>query len=446
MRIIKMSMQTDYDVIIVGGRVAGANLAARLGTIGMRVLLLERQELPSLPAVSSPIMYASTMHMLDEIGAQESEYARNTPRLYHMATINSVLNAKLRIPTLHGRDYAYALDRARFDFEIYQAALRQPNVEGRMGYSVLDLVTDADGRVTGIIGKAKDGTPETITARVVIGADGRFSMVARKMNAQEFDRHEDNPTSIYYAYWRNVAPLDAEGASAAAYEADGTMGYLVMDSADGQTVVCMEGRSSVLDPASGETESFYLETLRRNPSLWTRLENAERVTTIRGMRHIGNVYRQAGGDGWALVGDAFHQKDPLDGQGIHDAVYMGKILALAMKRWWEGKLSWQEALMAYEEVVRVKTYPLYKTLQGRVQSSFYGSVALPIPSWVAGKMGQWIADDGRLNDMFGMVLTRQIPPDMMTLFTIPVALNAIARGGIKEVRQEVGKRLRVFGG
>ena len=71
----------DWDVIIVGGRAAGSTLAARLGRSGLRVLLLERAAFPSLPAVSSPIIYASTMQMLDEIGANEQEYARNTPRI-----------------------------------------------------------------------------------------------------------------------------------------------------------------------------------------------------------------------------------------------------------------------------------------------------------------------------------------------------------------------------
>jgi flavin-dependent dehydrogenase len=439
-------MITDYDVIVVGGRVAGANLAARLGKLGMRVLLLERAELPSLPAVSSPVIYASAMEMLDEIGALESEYAANTPRLHHMATVNSGFRGKLRIPNYKGRDYAYAIDRARFDYGVWLAAERTPNVRVRMNYSVTDLLMRDDGEVYGIVGKPKEGASEHITARAVIGADGRYSLVARKANATETDRHDDNPTSIYYAYWRGVTPLDEDGASAAAYEADGTFGYLVMDSADGQTVVCMEGRSDVLDPESGELETFYMDKLQRSKALWQRLEHAERVTTIRGMRNIGNLYRQAGGAGWALVGDAFHQKDPLDGQGIYDALYMGKVLALAMKRWWNGDLTWAQMLDAYEQVVRSKTYPMYRTLQGRVKNSFYSTVALPIPNWVVGKAGEWVAQDGGMSQLFGLMLTRQIPPDMISLFAAPVALNAMARGGLREARQEVEKRiLKVMG-
>lgn len=434
---------SDYDVIIVGGRVAGAHLAARLGKAGMRVLLVERSAMPSLPAVSSPIIYATAMTMLDEIGALESEYARNTPRLKHMGTVNSLFSGKIRIPMVKGRDYAYAIDRARFDYGVWQAAERTPNVTVRMNYSVSDLLYDEQQRVIGIVGKAKDHDIEQVTSRVVIGADGRYSLVARKVNAQETDRHTDNPTSIYYAYWEGVAPLDSDGASASAYEADGTFGYLVMDSADGQTVVCMEGRSAVLAPPAGDMEGFYLETLQKNAALWERLQGATRVTTIRGMRDIGNVYRQPGGEGWALVGDAFHQKDPLDGQGIYDALYMGKVLALAMTKWWHGKITWEQALLAYEQVVRTSTYPMYRTLQTRVATSFYApSVNLPIPSALAGTLGKWVAEDHQMSDLFGLMLTRQIPPDMLTLFAVPVAIGAIARGSLREARTQIEQRVR----
>ncbi len=429
-------MNTEYDVIVVGGRASGSNLAARLGQMGMRVLIVERNSFPSLPPVSSPIIYASTMSMLDEIGANEAEYARNTPHLHHMVTVNSAFTGKIRIPMYQGRDYGYAIDRARFDEALWNTATALPNVDGKQNFSVTDLLTDDEGRVCGIVGK-HDGQTVTITAKGVVGADGRFSVVARKTNAPETDQNEENPTSIYYAYWRGLTPFDEEGAAAVAYEADGTFGYLVMDSADGQTVVCVEGRSSVIDPDGEQLENFYLELLQRNEKLWARMENAERVTSIRGMRDIGNNYRQAGGEGWALVGDAYHQKDPLDGQGIYDAIFTGRVLASALKRWHGGKISWSGAIQAYDRVARMKTYPMYKTLQGRVKNSFYNTITLPIPSWAVGKVGEWVVQDPQMSELMGRLLTRQIPPDMISLFLPPVVIGAIARGGLKELRQRM---------
>lgn len=425
-----MQTNTEYDVVIVGGRVAGSALAARLGKYGFHVLLLERAQFPSLPAVSSPIIYASTMQMLDEIGADESAYAHNTPKLHKMHTVNRSFAGSLPIPDYNGRDYAYAIDRARFDAALWDNALRYPTVDGCQGFAVTDLLWDGE-RVVGVVGKHKGGVEATFRAKIVVGADGRFGLVARKVGAKTVDSHDEYPTSIYYAYWQGMAPLHEDGEkTAAAYEgSDMTYGYLVMDSADGQTVVAVEGRSETLNPAAGEIETFYLDMLRRNPGLWQRMEQAEQVTTVRGMRNISNGYREAGGAGWVLVGDAYHQKDPLDGQGIYNAVATGKVLAKALRRWRDGELDWEEAIATYDEDARVKTYAMYRRLQTQIWMSFYsGETGIEVPDWAMQTMGRWLLQDPTFTQLMGKTITRQIPPDMATLLAPPAMVGAVARG------------------
>lgn len=430
-------MENKFDVIIVGGRVSGSALAARLGRYGFRVLLLERATLPSLPAVSSPIIYSSTMKMLDEIGADEGEYARNTPKLYHMMSINAHYEGQVRLPEHEGRDYAYAIDRARFDAALWDNALAHPNVVGRQNFSVLDLLWEGE-RVVGVTGKAKGGDTEPFYADVVIGADGRFGIVSRKTEAAVRDEHEAHPTSIYYAYWKNVQPLPS-GPVAAAYEGAGGYGYLAMDSADGETVVAIEGRSDALDPDAGQAEAFYLAKLKENTKLWTRMVNAQRVTTVRGMRNIGNSYKQPGGAGWALVGDAYHQKDPLDGQGIYNAVFTGKALALAMRDWKRGTCTWEQALAQYDERARIKTYPMYKLLQQNIRTNFYpsGPELPPVPGWAMTTVSRWVMEDPAFNNLMGQYLTRQLPPDAFRLLSTPVMLGAVARGPLRDLRKRI---------
>lgn len=437
-------MRTHYDVIVVGGRVAGSHLAARLGKYGFDVLLLERGEFPSLPAVSSPVIYSATMRMLDEVGADEAAYAHNTPKLYNMTAVGEI-SANLRIPDYKGRDYAYAIDRARFDAALWDTALRYDNVDGYQGFSVTDVLWNDDGsRVIGITGKNKAGEMQDFTADVVVGADGRFGIVSRKVNAEERDHFDTHPTSIYYAYWENVAP-EGDMPTTAAYEgADGT-GYYAMDSADGQTVVGVEGRADSMDLDGSKAEAFYLEMLQRNPHLWTRMENANMVTSVRGMRNIGNSYKQAGGAGWALVGDAYHQKDPLDGQGIYNAVVTGKALARKLLAWKQGDLTWEQALAEYDESARVKTYPMYKSLQSRIRASFYGNVSAEgVPEWAQETIGRWLLKDEQVGRLLLTMLTRELPPDMITLLAPPTAVGAVARGIRDDVANTVRKRLPFF--
>jgi flavin-dependent dehydrogenase len=431
----------DYDVIIIGGRPAGAALAGWLGKRGLRVLLLERGTFPSLPAVSSPIIYAPTMRLLDEIGAREEDYARATPRLYRMVqALREDLQFAIPIPDYKGRDYAYAVDRARFDAALWDAALRFPGVTGQQGFNVSDLLIDADGRVTGVTGTDAARVARRYTAPLVVGADGRYSLVARKMNAAEHDVHEEAPTTIYYAYWRGLAPHDDHGPLAISYAGSRPgVGYLVMDSADATAAVVVEGRSDILDDAGGDARAFYLNLLAEAPLLARRLEHAEPITSVRGMKRIGNLYRQAGGPGWALVGDAYHQKDPLDGQGIYNAVFGAKALAAAIIRWRAGEFAdWQAALDWYDETVRIKTYSMYRALLARVQSSLY---APPPPDWLMNSALKWILDDSQLKDLLGKLMTRQIPTDAANLMTAPVMVGALMRGGLREMRQRVSESL-----
>jgi flavin-dependent dehydrogenase len=421
-------MRPDYDVIIIGGRPAGSTLAARLGKQGLRVLILERAEFPSLPAVSSPMINAATLELLDEIGADEAQYARGTPKIRRMVqVIGPGLALPFDLPDLNGRNYGYAVDRARFDAALWETALSYPSVEGRQNFAVTGLLVE-NGVVRGISGQGLDKQQVEITAAVTIGADGRFSLVARTMNAAERMRHDDHPTSILYAYWRGVIPFDEHGAVASAYGGAPGLGYLLMDSSDGTCGVVAEGRADLFDDPERAGEELYLHLLQQQPDVWARLKDAERVTTVRGMKRIGNLYRQPGGAGWALVGDAYMQQDPLDGQGIYNAVFSAKALSWAIRKWRAGDLSWDEALEWYDETVQIRTYSMYRQLLDRINASLYASM----PEAVAQRLARWMAGDALFKDTFARFITRQIPAEAMRLMTPGLILRAAARGALRD--------------
>jgi len=423
---------THFNVIVIGGRPAGSTLAARLGKYGIRTLLLERGTFPSLPATSCPIIYSATMTMLDEIGADEAEYAHDTPQITRINIHGQRGSAGFDLPDDNGRDYAYAIDRARFDHALWKTASRYPQVTARTGFNVTDLLWDGD-RVVGVVGKGKDGSEERFTADVVVGADGRFGMVARKVGAAVVDEYDEHPTSIYYAYWKNLSHYSEEiGPTSVAYEGAPGLGYLIMDSADNTSAVAVEGRSDLMNPGPGNAEGFYLEMLQQNPDLWARFENAEMITTVRGMKNIGNLYHQAGGPGWALVGDAYHQKDPLDGQGIYNAVFTSKALAWAIRDYMQGEKTWDEAVAWYDETARIKTYAMYKALMSRVKASMYGS--MDIPDWLQERIAKWALEDPALGGLFARFITRQMPADAMTLMTPAYTARAVVRGVRRDLR------------
>jgi flavin-dependent dehydrogenase len=424
--------EAHLDVIVVGGRPAGATLAARLGMLGLRILLLERDTFPSVPAASCPVIYPSTMRMLDEIGADEADYARDTPRLYEINTqIRDDFRTRIPVPDMYGRDYAYAIDRARFDDALWRTAARQPGVTALQGIVVTDLL-HMSGRVSGVRARTAAGAELSWTADCVVGADGRFSLVARKTGARDLDRRDDLPTSIYYAYWRGAAPY-ADGPTIQIFGAGRGIGYLLMDSADGTTCVAVGGRAALFEGDERPAER-YTRLLREQPHVWRRLAHAAPATEVRGMRNIGNLYREAGGPGWALVGDALHQKDPLDGQGIYDAVFTAKALAEAIGAWKRAGASWEQALESYTAAVRAETYPMYQVTLERVRLELY----TPRPDWAYKTWIRWVSTDAEYQRRFGLLLARAIDPARW--FPPAAFLGALVRGALGDLGRLLSRR------
>src|SRR5207248_4810343 len=92
--------------------------------------------------------------------------------------------------------------RTVIDTILVRAAARA-GAEIREGFSVSELIFDATGRVTGLRGHTSSGQQVTETARIVIGADGQHSLVARAVNAPKYNERPALECG-YYSYWSGV--------------------------------------------------------------------------------------------------------------------------------------------------------------------------------------------------------------------------------------------------
>ncbi len=428
----------EYDIIIVGGRVTGAVLAAYLGQEGMKVLVLEKDALPSTHPFSCPMIQAATMAMLDEIGAPEDEYARHTPPIHQMIIADERMEIPIELPYYKGRNYGYAIDRARFDKALWDHALRMESVTGIQRFKVNHLIWDEQGEsVIGVTGIHLDsGETASYYGKRVVGADGRFSIVARKTSARTYDERPDYPTTVYYSYWEGVARFAGGEPTSVAYTStSGEFAYLVMDSADDTTAIVVEGRSDIVAPSAGMVDEFYHDIVTLHPAIKQRMHGARRVQAVQGIKRIGNLYRQAGGKGWVLVGDAYHQKDPVDGQGIYDAVYSAKTLAQGLSQWYHHQVDWEEMLQQYDEQVRAHTYPQYEATLQRIQETLYGTLNPALPKSLMTGALRWIAKDRVYQELTGQILNRQTDPH--TTLKPSFLMMAALRGSLRELSERL---------
>ena len=206
-----------YDIIIIGGRCAGASLALRLAGHDLQVLLVDRATFPSVPNVpSAPFIHPGTMRLIDELGIAEADYAFPGSRIERFA-VHMVDFFEVEMPIANfglERNYFCGIDRHRFDAVLWNRAAQTPGVTARDGFAVTQVLKDENGVVTGISGQAEGDSPATFTADLVVGADGRFSFAARQFGARVIEERNDHTSAVYVAEWDNVADYSANSPNA----------------------------------------------------------------------------------------------------------------------------------------------------------------------------------------------------------------------------------------
>ncbi|MFT5196416.1 MAG: flavin-dependent dehydrogenase [Cellvibrionaceae bacterium] len=422
--IVETMKETHYDIVIVGGRPAGASLAARLGQLGIKTLIVERATFPSGAAVSTPFVFGHTMALLDEIGADEGEYAANTPEMRRFVLeFKDYFRTFFPVATVGKRDYMYTVNRVKLDTCLWNQLERFETVTAVANFAVTGVVTDHQDRVTGITGRHPQQKEITITADCVVGADGRYSTIAKKVGAQITEQRTDVDTDLFYAYWEGVADYDEQGDVVPHIHTsiDG-FSYVFMPSADGQISVIAQGQSDLYQALEGSPQEVYIQLLQKQPHVWRRLKGAKQVTKLSGIRRMGNMFRQATGPGWALTGDAYHQKDSIDAQGIYDALLMSKLLAEELGAWKKGDKDWKTAMADYESRSYADLKPTFDGTTGRVQREIYD---IP-PEFVAKNILRWILTSKQYQHGFSQMLIRQYDP--AGLSSPPAMLKMLGAG------------------
>lgn len=420
-------MSAHYDVIIIGGRCAGSSLAIHLARQNLKVLVVDRANFPSLPAVpSSPIIHAGTMRLMDELGIPEADYTHPDGKIekYIMVVPNYF---KAIMPTsLMGidRNYTFGTDRNKFDLALWREAAKQSTVTARDCFSVTGILKDTHGKVTGIVGKGDGVTEEKFTADLVIGADGRFSFAAREFGAKIVEERNELTTASHHAEWENVADFSPEHLHA--MNIYNTMTGFALIFIPINTKRYIIGTYMPVEKAQfggHNIETAYLDAIKSIPEAWKRLENAQRVTEIVGVKKIQNGYRQAFGDGWALVGDALHYKDPIDGQGIYDALLEAKLLGEAIAAWKNDRLDWSAAGAMYHRRVMDETYEMFNQTVGRIKDEVYTNP----PAFILKTLIRWTLTDPQYQAGFLRYICRAIDPKDRPKPNLGIILRGIGR-------------------
>lgn len=318
-------MNRSWDVIVVGARVAGAATAMLLARAGLRVLCVDRSRYGTDTVSTHALMRGGVMQLqrwglLDEVIARGTPAVRRTVFHYGNETVG------ISIKPSAGVDALYAPRRTVIDPLLVDAA-RRAGATVEFGATVSDVLRDDSGRVNGVSVRDEHGRAvRQERAALVIGADGRNSLIATAVGAQ-LQSVGRNSGSYLYGYWSDLPTDGYEWI----YQLGLTAGMIPTN--DGLTCVFLGARRENLNPAvrSGGPVADTFRSLAHLAGFGDRLDHATLAGSIRHGRRLPPGYlREAYGPGWALVGDAGHWMDPMSTHGITSALRDAELLAIAV--------------------------------------------------------------------------------------------------------------------
>lgn len=332
-----------YDVVVVGGRVAGASTALLLARAGARVALIDRSR-PGSDTVSTHGLMRAGVLQLSRWGLLDQIVAAGTP------PIRSTIFHYPNRPTVHvairpspGVDALYAPRRHLLDWLLVDAAA-QAGVHVITDTAVTALRSDSHGRVRGVHVVSRGGEAVEVPASITVGADGIRSTVATLTRAPVVQRGRSR-SAVFYRYLTNMAADGYEWA----YGAGTAAGLIPTNHSQTCVFVSTTPERMRAFRRTGAEHAFAAVLAQAAPAFLERVAAAEPASSIYGWGGIPGHVRRSWGPGWALVGDAGYYKDPITTHGMTDALRDAELLADAIIESIAGETPEAQALARYQQ-------------------------------------------------------------------------------------------------
>jgi len=334
----------NYDVIVIGARTAGSPTAMLLARHGYRVLAVDRAHFPS-DTLSTHVLHAPGVAALQRWGLLDEVLESGCPAITgYRLDFGPVIISGTTQP-VEGITTAYAPRRSVLD-AILVAGARQAGVEVREDYNVEEVLVE-DGRVVGIR-RGQDAD----RARIVIGADGRHSLVAKVVHAVDYN----TKPRLQYSYYTYFSGLPTDWFETFVRP---DRGFACAPTNDGLTMVVAGWPYPEAQAYKADVEGNFFQTLQLAPAFADRVAKAKREAPFLGGA-VPGWFRKPYGEGWALVGDAGYNKDPITAQGITDAFLDAERCTDAIHRWLGDGRPFDQVMGAWHQERDAKDIPIYE--------------------------------------------------------------------------------------
>lgn len=313
---------TGVDAVVVGAGPAGSATAILLAERGWSVMLLDKAGFPR-PKICGEYLSPEAARILDRLGVLKDVDAAGAQPLRGMCIVapdgtTLVGSYPTSGPWRGYRDHALAIPREVFDQVLLDRARSLP-IDVRERHRVTGLLLEA-GHVGGVRVERSDGPPVKVRSRLVIGADGRASIVARALGLMRPHRLK-----------RMALTQDVEGMTSLQ-----GLGEIYVDPPDysilnpvapGLVNLSLVVPLAHAAPHRGRMETFFQARLKQLRHLAPRLEALRPAGRLMAMGPLAYRVAEPSHGGVLLVGDAAGFFDPFTGEGIFTALRSSELAA-----------------------------------------------------------------------------------------------------------------------
>jgi 2-polyprenyl-6-methoxyphenol hydroxylase-like FAD-dependent oxidoreductase len=319
---------------------------------GYRVLLLDKAAFPS-DTMSTHHVHPPGVAALERWSLLKRLEATGCPPVETYSFDFGPLTISGSPQPIDGIARGYCPRRTVLDKLLVDAAV-EAGAELREGFTVEEILADA-GTVTGIRGHAQGGKAVTERARVVIGADGKHSLVAKTVKP---DQYEERPSrqAMYYAYWSGLP----SGGFETTIRVEGRRGWAAIPTHDDLTVLPFGWPIEEFHANRKDIEGNFYAAMDLEPEFAERLRAAKRESKFIGSAELPGYFRKPFGPGWALLGDAGYHKNPITAMGINDAFRDAELVASALDDTFSGRRSYEEGMSDYQQTRDRDAMPVYE--------------------------------------------------------------------------------------
>jgi flavin-dependent dehydrogenase len=303
-----MNSTRDFDVAVVGASVAGCTAARLYAQSGARVALVEQRDDPAaFKVVCTHAILPPATPTIERLGLAPMLVERGVPRTG--AEFWTPYGGWFGIPeNIRG----WGVTRRTLDPLLRELTVNTSGVEFFPGWTARHVVSD-HARPAGVEVEDRSRRTMVIRARLLVGADGRKSTVARLAGVP--GRVRPHNRFFYFSYWRGIKQARTRrGPSIRLWILDPD-GAAQFPNEDDLTVLVAAYHRSRLAEVRADLAGSYMRAFASLPD-GPDLSDAERVSKLLGKLEVPNVMRPAARPGIAFVGDAALATDPLFGVGL----------------------------------------------------------------------------------------------------------------------------------